>query len=139
MMEEQELLDFMRETAYKPMTVKELEQALSLESADEFKQLVQLLNRLESEGKVYRSRHDRYGIPERMNLIRGRLQAHPKGFGFLIPDDREQVDVYIHANDLHGAMNNDLVLGRVTGKNHNGKLEGEIIKVVQRANRQVVG
>lgn len=139
MMNEQELLDFMRETAYKPMTAQELEQALALPDAEAFKDLMKLLNRLEAEGKIYRSRNDRYGIPERMNLIRGRLQAHPKGFGFLIPDDRDHPDIHIHANDMRGAMNNDLVLGRVTGKNHAGKLEGEIIKIVQRANQQVVG
>jgi ribonuclease R len=139
MLNEQEVLDFMRETAYKPMTVKELEQALSVPDAGTFRELVKLLNRLEEEGKIYRNRHDRYGIPERMNLIRGRLQAHPKGFGFLIPDDRDQPDIHIHANDMKGAMNNDLVLGRITGKNHAGKLEGEIVKIVQRANEQLVG
>jgi ribonuclease R len=139
MLNEQEVLDFMRETAYKPMTVKELEQALSVPDAEAFRELIKLLNRLEGEGKIYRSRHDRYGIPERMNLIRGRLQAHPKGFGFLIPDDRDQPDIHIHANDMKGAMNNDLVLGRIIGKNHAGKLEGEIVKIVQRANEQLVG
>lgn len=139
MITEQELLDFMRETAYKPMTYSELEQALSIEDAQQFKEVLKLLNRLEQEGKVYRSRNDRYGVPERMNLIRGRLQAHAKGFGFLIPDDREHPDMYVHANDLKGAMNGDTVLGRVTGKNPAGKLEGEIIRVVKRANLQVVG
>jgi ribonuclease R len=139
MVTEQELLDYMLEKLYKPMTIGELENVLHLEGAQDFKEIIKLLNRLEEEGKVYRGRNDRYGIPERMNLIRGRLQAHAKGFGFLIPDNREQLDVYIHANDLHGAMNNDIVLGRTTGANGSGKLEGEIIRVVSRANAQVVG
>jgi len=139
MLNELELLDFMRETAYKPMTVRELAQAFDVQDAEGFKDLVRLLNRLEDEGGIYRNRHDRYGIPERMNLIRGRLQAHPKGFGFLIPDDRDQPDIHIHANDMKGAMHNDLVLGRITGKNHAGKPEGEIIKIVKRANETVVG
>jgi len=139
MLNEQELLDFMRETAYRPMTAQELAQAFGVPDAEGFKELLRLLNRLEDEGNIYRNRHNRYGIPERMNLIRGRLQTHPKGFGFLIPDDRDQPDIHIHANDMRGAMNNDLVLGRITGKNHAGKPEGEIIKIVKRANETVVG
>ena len=55
-------------------------------------------------------------MPERMNLLRGRLQTHPKGFGFLIPDDKDHPDVYIHANDMQSAMNGDTVLVRITAK-----------------------
>jgi ribonuclease R len=136
---ELEILDFMRETAYKPMTYQELGTHLDISDAQEFKQLLKILIQLEQEGTIYRNRNDRYGMPERMNLIRGRLQAHAKGFGFLIPEDKEQVDVYIHANDLHGAMNNDIILVRVTGKSNSGKQEGEVVRIVTRANTRIVG
>jgi ribonuclease R len=137
---EQQVLDFMRELAYKPMTVQELEQSFGLEGADEFKAFVKLLNQLEDEGKIYRTRNNRYGVPERMNLLRGRIQAHPKGFAFLIPDEPDHPDVYIHANDLKSAMNGDTVLARVTGKGGaGGRLEGEVVRVVQRAITEIVG
>lgn len=137
----QELLEFMRETAYKPMTVQELESHLGMDGADGFKELVKLLNEMENEGEIVRTRTNRYGVPERMNLIRGRMHAHPKGFGFLIPDDRDHPDIYIHLNDMKGAMQNDIVIGRVTGRSGpNGtKLEGEIVRVVKRANTRIVG
>ena len=130
----------MRETAYKPMTVQELEQSFGLEGAEDFKAFLKLLNELEEEGKIYRTRNNRYGVPERMNLLRGRVQAHPKGFAFLIPDEPDHPDVYIHANDLKSAMNGDIVLARVTSKSGaGGKLEGEVVRVVQRAVTQIVG
>lgn len=141
MVTKQELLEFMQETAYKPMTVQEMEEHFGLGDAEEFKALVKVLNEMENEGDVVRTRTDRYGVPERMNLIRGRLQAHPKGFGFLIPEDRDMEDIYIHANDMKGAMQNDIVLGRVTGRGGpgGGKLEGEVVRIVKRANTQIVG
>lgn len=140
MITEQELLDFMRETAYKPMTYQELEQHLNIEGAEAFKQLLLLLNQMEQEGKIYRTRNNRYGIPERMNLLRGRMQVHPKGFGFLLPDDDTIPDVYIHANDMKGAMNGDTVLVRILDKGPGGgRMEGEVVKIVQRAITQVVG
>jgi len=130
----------MREQAYKPMTVQELEQSFGLEGSDEFKAFVKLLNQLENEGKIYRTRNNRYGVPERMNLLRGRIQAHPKGFAFLIPDEPDHPDVYIHANDLKTAMNGDIVLARVTSKGGaDGRPEGEVVRVVQRAITEIVG
>ncbi|MBJ6360816.1 ribonuclease R [Paenibacillus sp. GCM10012307] len=140
MVTEQELLDFMRETAYKPMTYQELEQHWGTENAEEFKAFLKLLNQLEESGQILRTRNDRYGVPERMNLVRGRIQAHAKGFAFLIPDDKTQPDVYIHANDLKSAMNGDTVLVRITAQSQNGgRMEGEVVRVVTRAVTQVVG
>ncbi|WP_209703644.1 ribonuclease R [Cohnella lubricantis] len=136
---EQELLGFMRENAYKPMTYQELEKHFGIEGAVEFKDFLKLLTELEQEGKIMRTRTERYGVPERMNLLRGRLQAHPKGFAFLIPDEPDHPDLYIHANDLKSAMNGDIVLGRVTSKSESGKLEGEIVRIVKRAVTQIVG
>ncbi|AJY75047.1 ribonuclease R family protein [Paenibacillus beijingensis] len=140
MITEQNLLDFMRETAYKPMTYQELEQHFTFEDASEFKTFLQMLNQLEEEGKILRSRTERYGVPERMNLLRGRIQAHAKGFAFLLPDEKDHPDVYIHANDLKSAMNGDTVLVRVTSQSEGGgRMEGEVVRVVQRAVTQVVG
>src|SRR3984893_13398242 len=140
MVSEQELLEFMRGTAYKPLTYNEMEKHFQIDKADDFREFMKLLNRLEQSGTVVRTRNERYGVPERMNLIRGKLQAHAKGFGFMLPEDKTQPDVYIHANDLNGAMNNDIILVRITLKGAaGGKLEGEVVRVVTRANTQVVG
>lgn len=136
----EDLLSFMKETAYKPMTYQELEKHFEIESAEEFKLFLKLLNQLENEGLIIRTRNERYGVPERMNLLRGKLQAHAKGFGFLLPEDKDLPDVYIHANDMGGAMNGDTILVRITSKNNaGGRMEGEVVRVVNRANTQIVG
>ncbi|MFC0211841.1 ribonuclease R [Paenibacillus chartarius] len=141
MLTRETILDFMRETAYKPMTYNELEQHFGVNDAFEFKEFLKLLNQMEQDGDIVRTRNDRYGVPERMNLLRGRLQAHAKGFGFLIPEEAGHQDVYIHANDMNTAMNGDTVFVRVTGKGgpSGGRLEGEVVRVITRANTQIVG
>ena len=137
---EQDLLDFMRETAYKPMNYQELEKHFGIEDAAEFKEFLKLLNKLEDEGKIIRTPNDHYGVPERMNLLRGKLQSHAKGFGFLIPDEKDHGDVYLHANDLKSAMNGDIILVRVTSRSeHGGRMEGEVVRIVERAVTQIVG
>lgn len=140
MITEEQLLNFMRDTAYKPMTYQELEEHFQIEDASDFKELVKLLNRLEESGDVVVNSANRYGVPERMDLVKGRVQAHAKGFAFLIPEDREHGDVYIHANDMNTAMNGDTVLVKVTSRNASGgRMEGVIVRVLVRKNTRIVG
>ncbi|MFT9849963.1 ribonuclease R [Aneurinibacillus sp. REN35] len=136
---EADILRFMREQASRPMTVKELEEAFEIEGAEAFKTFIKVLNQLEDTGQVIRTRTNRYGVPEKMNLIRGRLQAHAKGFGFVLPDEEGTPDIYIHANDMNGAMNRDIVLARLNQNAKGPRLEGEIVRIVERANNTVVG
>ncbi|NOV01923.1 ribonuclease R [Paenibacillus planticolens] len=140
MIKEQDIISLLQEEAYKPMSYKELEKHFRIEGANEFKDFIKLLNQLEESGHIVRGGNDRYGVPERMNLVRGRLQAHAKGFAFLIPEDREHPDVYINAHDLNTAMNGDIVFVKVTSRSQGGgRLEGEVVRVITRANTQIVG
>ncbi|MCG6197333.1 ribonuclease R, partial [Anoxybacillus sp. LAT_38] len=67
------------------------------------------------------------------------LQSHPKGFGFVIPDTPGEDDIYVHANDMNGAMHGDTVLVRVEKKTGGNRLEGRIIRIVERGVTEVVG
>ncbi|HLR40370.1 MAG TPA: ribonuclease R [Virgibacillus sp.] len=136
----EKIRDFFKESGTRPLSVNELEEKLELGHSEDFKQLVISLNELEETGELVRTRKNRFGLPEKMNLIRGKIQMHKKGFAFLIPDDEEQTDVYIHHSDLASAMNNDIVLVRLEKKDDNGnRPEGTVIRILERATLQVVG
>jgi ribonuclease R len=139
LIEKHTIVDFMREQAYKPLTVQELEHAFDIESAAELKELIQLLNDLESAGEVIRTRTNRFGVPERMNLIKGKIQGNAKGFAFLIPEIPEEPDVFISEKELNGAMNGDKVLVRLNQNTSGRRLEGEVIRIVKREVLQAVG
>jgi len=133
------LLDFMREKAYKPMTEGELISALNIDPK-ETDLLLKTLNYLEKQGLVVKNRRGKYGVPEKMNLIVGKLEGHPGGYAFLLPDDPEIDDIYISREDMNGAMHGDRVLVRpkIAAK-ANSKVEGEVIRILQRALKTVVG
>src|SRR5690625_2853184 len=95
----QAVLTYFKENPTHPLNVTELEEALKLVNANDFKQLVISLNELEEHGELVRTRKNRFGLPEKMNLIRGRIQMNKKGFAFLIPDDELADDIYIHHSD----------------------------------------
>lgn len=132
------LVDFMKEQAYKPMDKQELGKIFDIRKSD-MKDFEKLLNELEKEGKIVKNRGDRYGTPERMGLVVGKLQGHQKGFAFLIPDE-ERPDVFIPSTELNGAMHKDRVLVKVTKEDNNGKkCEGEVVKIIERGNDKVIG
>lgn len=133
------LLAFMREKAYKPMTAEELVEVFDIKEAALTK-FWDLIYQLEDNGEIVRTRSGRYGVPARMDLVVGRLQGHNKGFGFIIPEDPDLADVFIPANAVNGAMHHDRVIARLHRAAVQGaRQEGEIIRILERANRNVVG
>ncbi|MGE7953159.1 ribonuclease R [Lysinibacillus xylanilyticus] len=133
------LLDFFGGEEYKPLTVGEIEDVFGFEDADEFKELVKTLVRMEAQGLVVRSRSNRYGSPERMNLLRGKFIGHAKGFGFVAPDIEGMDDVFIPPHEVNGAINGDIVLIRVLKESFGDRREGTITKVVERGQTSFVG
>ncbi|WP_374709341.1 ribonuclease R [Desmospora profundinema] len=132
----------MLKKAYKPLTAEELLQTFQLEWSAEQDRFQALLHRLEEEGKIVKTRTDRYGVPERLNLVRGRLQGNAKGFGFVIPEEGMpyDFDVFIHGNDMNGAMDSDTVLARIHNHQKDGRRpEGEVVRILKRGRTQVVG
>lgn len=133
------LLEFFGEEEYKPLTVGEIEDEFGFEDAEEFKELVKTLVRMEGQGLVVRSRSNRYGLPERMNLLRGKFIGHAKGFGFVAPDVEGMDDVFIPPHEVNGAINGDIVLIRVLKESFGDRREGTITKVVERGQTSFVG
>lgn len=135
----QDVLEYMKKEAYKPMTLQELEEAFDMKDADSYKDFVKMLNSLEEQGLIVRTRSNRYGLPEKMNLIKGKLQGHAKGFAFLIPDEEGERDIYIGQSDLNGAMNGDTVIARRSHESSGQRPEGTVIRIIERGTTRVVG
>lgn len=136
----EQLLAFMREEAYKPLSVTELEEAFGIKDSSEFKDFVKVLNEMEQSGLIVRTRSNRYGLPEKMNLIRGKVQANAKGFAFVLPEDgMSEKDIYVTSADMNSAMNGDIVLVRLHPKSTGSRPEGQVIRILERGLTQVVG
>lgn len=133
------ILSLVKEESYKPLTVHEIQEELGIEQAAEFKELVKMLVQLEQNGIIVRSRTNRYGLPEQMNLLRGKFIGHAKGFGFVVPEEVVGDDVFIPPHEVNGAMNGDTVLVRVSGDTHGDRREGVITRIVERKTTTVVG
>lgn len=132
------VVEFMREKAYKPMSIYELASGVGI-SKNEFDMFQDVIIEMEKDGEVIRNRADYYGVPEKMGLVVGKLQGHQKGYGFVIPEVNEP-DVFIPISSMNGAMHSDKVICKVTREEQGGKRrEGEIIRILQRGSKTVIG
>jgi len=136
------ILEFMKKEAYKPLTVEDLAEEMELKG-EELGELWQVLDQLEKNADIIKTRYDKYGVPERMNLLVGILSSSAKGFGFVIPDKVKwpnEPDVFIPPAALMSAMHHDRVVVRIHSQSGQGKSrDGEVIRVVERANNRIVG
>ncbi len=124
---------------YQPMTVRDLEAALAISNSDEFKALVKTLVQMEQNGLVVRSRTDRYKLPESVNMVRGKLIGHAKGFAFVAPEDKTADDIFIPAHEIGYAMHGDIVMVRVFPSSKGNRREGTVVRVIEHGQQEVVG
>ncbi|MEF8716346.1 MAG: ribonuclease R [Candidatus Accumulibacter necessarius] len=96
------------------------------------------LRAMEREAQLLRNRKGSYILPERASLIAGRIEGHPDGYGFLIPDDGSE-DLSLEARQMSKVLHRDRALVRVVGIDRRGRREGVIVEVLERANSRVVG
>jgi ribonuclease R len=100
--------------------------------------LDEAIARLHERGEVLVNRKGQVLIVKKLDLVVGRLEGHPDGYGFLIREDAGP-DVALPAREMHKAFHGDRASVRVTGVDRRGRPEGEIVEVLERTHREVVG
>jgi ribonuclease R len=171
MLNHEQLLRSIRERVEHPATPRELQQRLKI-PREERGTLSRLLKELTRRGDLIETRGNRYGLPDRMNLVVGRITTHPRGFGFVsvdrgtVPGSRRREkaesgepqkslrqkekretgtvplfegDLYIAGSNLNQAMHGDRVVARVERIGTDGRAEGRIVRILERASSTIVG
>ena len=79
-------------------------------------------------------------------LLQGRIAINSRGFGFVTPEgmEKNQADIFIPKDELHTAMNGDMVQVQLAqapaGAAADGHArEGRVTEVLERANSRIVG
>jgi ribonuclease R len=134
------VLALMRERVHHPAAMRELLQVLKIprEERTSFKRHVKTLV---ASGELIQIRGHRFGLPEKMDLYVGRLQTHPAGYGFVAPERPLESggDIYISGPLLNEAMHGDRVVVRIERIKDGGRVEGRVIRILERGHESLVG
>jgi ribonuclease R len=140
MLSRTQILDLMRERVHHPASVRELIKTFRVkpDAAQAFKRHIRSLV---DSGDLVQVRGNRVGLPDKMDLIVGRLQSNPGGFGFVVPErkDVDTGDIYISGSNLKEAMHGDRVVARIERHRSGDRPEGRIVRILERGNTTLVG
>lgn len=89
-------------------------------------------------GQLMRDRQGRFGIPDKMDLLRGQVIAHPEGYGFFSPDS-DEADGFIPPKYMHELMHGDRILARVKAVDRDGRKDYAPVEILERGQKRVVG
>ncbi len=133
----EQIYEFIKLHPEKPWHLQELQKRLKARGRAPLRQQ---LAALVEEGKLIRTRRHTYGLPQEMNLFLGRLQITSGGYGFVIPEKEGERDLFIPVDSLAGAWDGDRVVARPNpSRSDNGRVSGEIVRILARKYEQVVG
>src|ERR1035437_7479706 len=120
-----------------PMSDDELLDMLFIEREEE-DLFSRRLRAMERDGQIMRNRKRAICVMDKLDLVKGKVQGHPDGFGFLIPEDGS-ADMFLSEKEMHQVLNGDVVMVRQAGVDRRGRPEAKIVEVLERANNKVVG
>jgi len=120
------------------LSFQSLAEHLNIQSDDQLDALGRRLRAMVRDGQLVQNRRGGYLPVDESHLVRGRVIAHPDGYGFLVPETGGD-DLFLHARQMRTLLHGDKAVVRVSGVDRRGRLEGAVISVFERANQFIVG
>ena len=121
-----------------PLDLGQLATLFSIRDDKTRKALRQRLQKMVGAGQLLINRRAEYCLLDKIDAVSGTVSAHPDGFGFVIPEDGSP-DVYLSYAEMRPLLDGDRVTVRVRGTSRGGKLNGELLEILQRGKAKVVG
>ena len=122
----------------RPLTHMQLCERMGLVDDNDIEALRRRLKAMERDGQLLSNRKGAYGLVSKMQLVKGRIEAHPDGFGFLIPEDGSD-DLFLTNAQMRKVFHEDIALARVVGVDRKNRREGALVEVLQHNTHQLVG
>src|SRR5258708_4546180 len=119
-----------------PLTDEELARRLAIKTTER-EPFERRLGAMERDGQILRNRKGAILVAAKLDLIKGRVEGHPDGYGFVIAEEGE--DLYLGPHEMRKVLHGDVVMVRESGVDRRGRREATIVEVIARANTRVVG
>lgn len=120
-----------------PVDVEAFAETLAITEA-EYELFQRRLAAMQRDGQIMLNRKRQLCLADKLDLIRGRVEGHPDGFGFVVPEEGGE-DLFLSPKEMHRVFHGDRVLARVAGFDRRGRREAKIVEVLEHGLKTVVG
>jgi ribonuclease R len=131
------ILQYMKKLA-KPISRKALFKAFSLTSEEEAEGLRRRLKAMERDGQLIWCRNATYALPEKLNLVKGKVIGHKDGFGFLQTEE-EGADIFLPAHQMRLLFHGDKILAQPVKVDAKGRTEARFVRLLEARKEPIVG
>ncbi|HXV76257.1 MAG TPA: ribonuclease R [Candidatus Polarisedimenticolaceae bacterium] len=130
------LLEYLSRPDYRPLTQKQLLHRMRV-AGQAREHVRRAIRGLQDEGRLASGRGGRLMLraPERVS---GVLHRHRDGYGFVVPDEHG-LDVFVAPPNLGDHLSGDRVEARITRRGRGNRLEGVIVRTIERRSRRSLG
>lgn len=74
------IMEYIRQDSYRPLSFEDLMIVFQVEAEEQWK-FARVLGSLEKQGEIVKTRKNKYGLPEKMNLAKGVINLSQRGDG----------------------------------------------------------
>lgn len=121
-----------------PVPLRQLLEDMEVSGERDVESFGRRLRAMERDGQLLKNRRGRYGLVQRMDLIKGRVIGHPDGFGFLSREG-DGDDLFVSPREMRKVLHGDHVMVHIAGIDPRGRGECFIVEVLERGQQRIVG
>ncbi|MFQ1040817.1 ribonuclease R [Gilliamella sp. CG16] len=131
------ILDYLTKEA-KPANLEKIAQAVSIKTEEQKEALHRRLRAMERDGQVVFTRRKCYALPEKLDMIKGKVIAHRDGFGFLRVEGNPE-DYFLSPEQMKKVLQGDVILAQPLSNQYRGKTEARVVRILEPRSNLIVG
>jgi ribonuclease R len=132
------ILKILRKERTKSFNYKQIAAKLGVNDPSSRNQIIKKLQKLKSNQEIEEVDRGKFRAIVRTEYYSGIIDVTPKGTGYVMSDAFDE-DVHIASNNMNKALNNDEVEIYIFRRRKQGRLEGEVTRIIRRARQEFVG
>ena len=132
------ILSILKKDRNKSFNYKQIAAILGVNDASSRNQIIKKLQQLKIKGEIKEVERGRFKVISNTTYHKGILDLSATGSGYIISDEFKE-DVFIASNNINRGLDGDEVEFYAYKRRKNGRIEGEITQVLNRAKTEYVG
>ena len=131
------ILDYLKNVG-RPLSYEEITQAFDIDNEEALEGMRRRLIAMMRDGQLVKNRKNKYGLTDKLDLMKGVVIGHPEGHGFFVTEDSNE-KFFLSQREMKTVLDGDKILARMKQYLNNGRGEVTIARVLERKHQTMVG